>query len=265
MARENKLSEKGSVGWFDASRRRCVDHLRALLSIKMARASMLDLLSGWDSQPPTVKCALHSACVISYGRTFVHSETNTGKITYPTRQLMKASGFDIELHKHILDLRNRIIAHGDYGVFPSTMYLQSIGDERLPIVLGINVKSIFGISERSLADRYQTHLSACEFKLEELLNLECNELAIEAKLHPELFASSHNIPEVHELPLLIDSDLADIPRPSGPAGRVKDPSLPDGLSAYRYITLTHQIALQSSGKHLVINSGVQSEIELLSE
>lgn len=265
MARENKLNERGSTGWFDASRRRCVDHLRALLSIKMARASMLDLLGGWDSQPPTIKSALHSACVISYARTFVHSETNAGKITYPTRQLMKASGFDSELHKHILDLRNRMIAHGDYGVFPSTMYVQSIGDERLPIILGINVKSMFGVSERSLADRYLTHLSACESKLEELLNLECSDLAAEAKLHPELFASSHNIPEIRELPVLLDSDLADIPRPSGAAGRVEDPSLPDGLSAYRYITLTHQIGLRSSGKYIVMNDGVQSEIELFSE
>jgi hypothetical protein len=178
---------------------------------------------------------------------------------------MKASGFDSELHKHILDLRNRIIAHGDYGVFPSTMYLQSIGDERLPIVLGINVKSIFGVSERSLADRYVAHLSACESKLEELLGLECNELAIEAKLHPELFASSHNIPEVREALVLVNSNLADIPPPGGAAGRVEDPSLPDGLSAYRYITLTHQIALQNSGKHPVMNDGIRGEIELLSE
>ena len=175
---------------------------------------------------------------------------------------MKASGFDIELHKHILDLRNQMVAHGDYGVFPSTMYVQSIGDERLPIYLGINVKGLFGISDRGLAGRYGAHLSMCESKLAELLNLECGELAAQAQLHPELFDATHNIPEVQEQSTFTNLILSDIPRPSGPAGSVEDPSLPDGLSAYNYMTLIHQVPLQSSGKYLVTNNGVQSEIEL---
>jgi hypothetical protein len=106
---------------------------------------MADILSNWGSQTAATNGALHSACVISYARLFVHSETSTGKITYPSRHLMRAVGFDLELHKHILELRNQIIAHGDYHMFPSTMYLQSIGDNRLPIALGIKVKACSGL------------------------------------------------------------------------------------------------------------------------
>jgi len=177
---------------------RCVDHLRALLSIKMARSNVADILRNWDSQTSDIKSALHSACVISYARPFTHSATSKGKITYPAQQLVRTAGFDAELHKHVLDLRNKIIAHGDYGVFPSTMNVQTIGDDRLPIALGINVKGMFGIASRDLALRYENHLSICDNRLEQLLNLECNELAAEAKLHPDTFNATHNVPEVHQ-------------------------------------------------------------------
>jgi hypothetical protein len=134
-----KLSDKGSVEWFELSRRRCVDHLRALLSIKTARDSAVAILRDWSSQSAESNSALHSSCVIAYARPFTYAASKNGKVTYSTKGLMAASGFDKELHVHILDLRNQIIAHGDYGIFPATMYLQTAGDEQLPLRLGINV------------------------------------------------------------------------------------------------------------------------------
>jgi hypothetical protein len=242
------------------SRMRCVDHLRALLSIKMARSNIAEILRNWDSHTSDVKSALHSACVISYARAFTHSATSKGKITYPARQLVRTTGFDTELHKHVLDLRNQIIAHGDYGIFPSTMYVQTMGDERLPIVLGINVKSMLGIASRDLALRYENHLSICDSRLEQLLNLECSELAAGAKLHPDAFNATHNIPEVHEGPVPLGADLTNLPRPTGPAGTVENPSFPDGLSGYDYITLTHQIPLLESGEYVVTTNGIEQKI-----
>src|ERR1700722_5351001 len=134
------LANKGSVEWFEHSRRRCVDHLRSLLSIQMARNSANAILQQWTSQSAENNSALHSSCVIAYARPFTNAATKNGNIQYPTKKLMKAPGFDKELHFHILDLRHRLVAHSDYGIFPSTMYLQAIGDDRLPVTLGINVK-----------------------------------------------------------------------------------------------------------------------------
>ena len=189
-------SPKGTPEWFEASRRRCVDHLRALLAISASKSSITEILRGWDIHSAEIRSALHSACVMSYARPFSSSDTGSGKIFYPTKQLLKTIDFDVELHKHILSLRDRIIAHGDYGIFPSAMYLQAIGDERLPVTLGINVKGMLGIASRDLASRYEKHIAICARRLEEVLSQECNELAVQAKLDPNAFNSTHNIPEI---------------------------------------------------------------------
>jgi hypothetical protein len=254
-----KLATKGSAEWFEQSRRRCVDHLRALLSIKIARNSVATILRDWKSQSAEINSALHSACVIAYARPFTSALTRHGKITYPTKKLMAASGFDKELHRHILDLRNRIITHGDYDVFPSTMYVQTVGDEKLPLTLGINVKGILGIELHDLALRYERHFSTCAANLEETLNRECHELAAAARLHPSEFHKTHNIPEVGEV-FSPGLEFEDLPRPKGKAGVVESPAFPQELSGYRYITLTHQIPLIKSGKYVVTENGVPKEI-----
>jgi hypothetical protein len=252
------------VEWFELSRMRCVDHLRALLSIKTARDSATAILRDWNSQSPESNSARHSACVIAYARTFASALTNKGKVAYPTKRLMAALGFDKELHIHILHLRNQIIAHGDYGIFPSTIYVQTVGDERLPLSLGINVKVIFGIESYDLASRYEKHLSICDTNIEKILNDECNELASEARLHPSEFDKTHNIPLVKE-ELTLGLDFKDLPRPAGPAGAVENPVFPQGLSGYRYVTLTHQISLIKSGTYTVTEDGVSKELIFTSE
>jgi hypothetical protein len=219
---------KGTAEWFELSRRRCVDHLRALLSIQMARDSAEAILQQWEFQKGGNIAALHSSCVIAYARPFTNAATKNGNIKYPTKNLMGAPGFDKELHFHILDLRNRLIAHSDYAIFPSSIYLQTIGDQRLPITLGINVMGIFGMESYDLALRYHKHFSICATTLEQILNLECNELASEVRLHPAEFHKTNNIPEVKGQ-FSPGSELSEVPRPTGPAAAVEYPAFPEGL------------------------------------
>ncbi len=249
----------GSVEWFEAARWRCIDHLRALLSIRIAHDSAAAILRDWNSAQSITKAALHAACVIAYARPFTLAITKHGKVIYPTKTLKRTVGFDAELHTHILNLRNRLIAHSDYDVFPSTMYLQIIGDERLPVSLGLNVKGMIGIQEHALAARYEKHLSVCAGSIETALNQECNELALQSRLHPAEFSRGQNIPEVAQV-FKATSEEADIPPPIGPASEVANPSFPEALSGYNYITLTHQIALIADGKYTVHTNGVSSEI-----
>ena len=254
-----KPPNKGSVEWFERSRRPCVDHLRALLSLRMARDSATAIVRYWGLQSAENGSALHSSCVIAYARPFTNAATKSCNIKYPAKRLMATAGFDKELHLHILDLRNQLIAHSDYGVFPSSMYLQTIGDERLPLTLGIKVKGMFGIESHDLAQRYETHLSICVATVEQALNLECNELASEARIHPAEFDKTHNIPEVRQEGIILDSELRDLPGPTGPAASVDNPAFVDGLSGYRYITLTHQISLVKNGEYVFTEDGIAKE------
>jgi hypothetical protein len=254
----------GSAQWFERARQRCVDHLRALLSIKIARESIEALIGNWSQTDHITNAALHTACVVAYCRPFTTAKTKHGNVFYLRSQIAKALGFDSELHTHILELRHKLIAHSDYALFPSTMYCQTIGDERLPVSLGLNVKGMFGIEALVLAERYARHLQICDVAIEKALNEACAELAKESARYPTEFESTHNLQEERSKQTATTSSEL-LPPPSGPAGRVSDPSFPDGLTGYRYMTLRHQIALIQSGKYLVQIEGVATEIEFVAE
>lgn len=254
------IPEKGTLEWFALSRRRCVDHMRALLSIRYSHNNALSILELWESPNDNLKAALHSACIIAYSRPFKSAKTKRqGKVSYPTRSLMAAPGFDQDLHRHMLDLRDRLIAHSDYGAFPSTMYFQTIGDEKIPLMIGINVKGLFGILARELAARYEAHLRVCVMSIEKMLQDEGAQLAAEAQLHREIFDASHNVPSIRQA-VTVEPQQKITVRPVGPAASVENPSFPIGLSEYVYQTATYQIPMLSSGTYTMMMNGEPAEI-----
>ena len=251
--------KEGTVTWFERARRECVDHLRALNSIRMAHECVSEILTHWATNDGVTATGLHSASVIAYARPFTKAQTKFGNVAYPVSVLKKAPGFDRELHLHLMDLRNRLIAHADYGLLASTMYLQLIGDEKLPVAMGVNVKSMLGFEARSLAQRYQAHFVACMTSIEERLNRELREVATEAQKYPAEFHATHNVP-VAMSELKPTTELTDFPGPTGPAGDVAEPSFPEGLSGYRYRTLQHQLPLIESGTYTIHERGSPKEV-----
>ena len=225
----------------------------------MAHECISEILARWATNDGVTAAGLHSASVIAYARPFTPAPTKVGKVTYAVSALKKAPGFDHELHSHLMVLRNRLIAHADYGLLASTMYLQTIGDEKLPVEMGINVKSMFGFEARSLAERYQTHFVACMTSIEETLNRELREVATQAQKYPEEFHATHNVP-IAMSELEPTRELKDFPGPTGPAGDVAEPSFPEGLSGYRYRTLQHQLALIESGTYTIHEPGEPKEV-----
>lgn len=252
---------EGTVEWFEVARHRTIDHMRALLAMRGAHQSVVTLLQNWDALDVDAARALHESAVISYARPFTPAATTAGKIAYAISAVRKADGFDRQLHDHLLDVRNRMIAHADYGVFPSAMTVQTTGDEALPVALVILVKNLAGIQERELAERYQRHFRACMEAIESALNSEVAELVAHARKHPTAFEASHNVPMSIE-EWKAGPDFADLPTPTGPASRVPEPLFPKELSGYRYLTLQHQVPLIDAGKYTVHFDGKPVEIEL---
>lgn len=253
--------EEGTARWFEMARRRCIDHLRALHSIQSAHSFIAGMLQGWATIDPTTNAALHTACVIAYSRPFTTARTAEGTVIYPLKDLKRVPSFDAEFHSHLMDLRDRLIAHADYGIFPSTMYMQTIGDEKLPIRLGIKVKGMLGIESRSLAGKYEKHIAAAAVTIESSLNRDCTELAEHARRHPAVFESTHNVPLAsREVKFGVTEEA--FPEPTGEAATVEEPSFPEHLSGYRYQTLTHEIALITGGTYVIHENGVPKEIIL---
>lgn len=254
-----KRHKEGSLAWFQHARERCVDHLRAITSIRSADTSISTILARWTTEDVAILASLHSATVIAYAQPFTPARTKVGKVSYGESALKKAPGFDRDLHSHLLTLRNQLIAHSDYDFFPSTMYLQTVGDEMLPVAMGVNVKSMFGIEARSLAERYQVHFRSCMKSIEETLNQELREIARQARNYPTEFNASHNVP-ISTSEANLATEFLDFPGPTGPSSHVSEPSFPEGLRGYRYVTLQHLLALIGSGKHTIHDHGIQKEV-----
>lgn len=212
------------------------------------------ILDRWTAADLSSLIALHSACVVAYARPFTPAFTRHGRVQYGTRALEKARGFDRQLHSHLVELRHRLIAHGDYDLLPSTMYVQTIGDEMLQISIGVNVKTMAGLASSGLAQRYRAHFLACMSALEERLNQELRELATEARKYPSEFNATHNV-RMDTRQWQPSSRLAEFPGPTGPASDVEEPSFPEGMSGYRYVILRHQFALIESGTYTVHTDG----------
>ncbi len=245
---------EGTREWFDSARHQCVDHLRALVSVRTANEYLTAILTRFIDTDPTTVAGLHSASVIAYARPFVSAKTIEGERRYPEGKLRKASGFDRQLHDHLLSLRHRLIAHADYALLASTMNIQTIGDEALPVQMEINVKTIYGITDRQLGLRYQAHFQACMRFMEESLNQEVRELNLQSKKYPMEFAATHNIPAV-ERDVTLSPQFADFPAPEGPASTVAEPAFPSDLAGYRYLTLYHTVPLLSSGEYPIHQDG----------
>jgi len=139
------------------------------------------------------------------------------------------------------------------------MYLQTVGDEKLPVAMGVDVKYIVGIEARPLAERYQAHFWTCLTMIEEMLNRDLREIAARAQTHPEEFHATHNIP-VAILEVKPTIELADFPGPIGAAVDVDEPTFPVGLSGYKYLTVRHELALIERGTYSIHDRGIPMEI-----
>lgn len=252
-----KLDESSSE-WFTHTQRRCVDHLRALISINWAQQYAAKIVSLWASNDFVVLSALHAASVAAYCRPFTSQKTKNGLRLYPDKTLKDAIGFDLELHDHLIVLRKKMIAHSDYDVLRSTMFMTKAPDNKTPISVGINVKSLVGIETLNLAERYVSHFAFCVQFVQEKFKGEFKQLASHLRKYPNHFVETLS-PEKIELPPT--KVLRKFTGPIGPASTVEEPSFSSNLLGYRYNLYRHELALIESGSYKFTNeAGEEGEI-----
>jgi len=256
----SKLDEDSSE-WFKLARRRCVDHLRALVSINSAQQYAAKVIDCWTGNDFVVLSALHTACVAAYCRPFTSQKTKDGQRLYPDKLLKNTQGFDKELHEHLIILRKKMIAHSDYDILRSTMYMMSMPDNKTPISVGINVKSLAGIELSQLAERYVAHFSFCVQHIQKTFKDEFRELANHLRKHPNHFEETMQRKKIDLPP---SKELKKLTGPVGPASTVEEPSFPADLSGYRYILYRHELPLIESGSYKFTNDdGSQGEMTLV--
>ena len=132
----------------------------------LALANVRRLLEGWTTLDAVVQSALHARAVISYAEPFVHEPW-----AYQTKELKSVPGFDAEVHDHLLELRNKLIAHSDEEFSEGTLIaLFADIDVKLDdgrtfkdhLFSGLNVRTtaLDGVHSRDLTERYEGHIQA---------------------------------------------------------------------------------------------------------
>jgi len=174
------VAARGSKEWFDIQKKHVLREVRGADGFALALANVRRLLEGWTTLDAVVKSALHARAVISYAEPFVHEPW-----AYQTKELRSVTGFDAEVHDHLLELRNKLIAHSDEEFSEGTLIaLFADIDVKLDdgrtfkdhLFSGLNVRTtaLDGVHSRDLTERCEAHIQAtlnyANSKLEKHLN-----------------------------------------------------------------------------------------------
>jgi hypothetical protein len=140
-------------------------HLRALDQINQARRCLVKLSQEGDTLDDVVMSALFTSAVIHYSRPFGKNrggQTNSPR--YRIKELRNA-GFDRVLHDHLLDLRDKLVAHQDGTLLPARIGQFTIEihehDVEIPVQTFAVVFALQGIAAKELVARYLEHVTTC--------------------------------------------------------------------------------------------------------
>jgi len=114
----------------------------------------------------SIKEALFQAAIISYAKPFITTETTKGKVQLPTKPLQNTPLFEVNVHKHMVDLRHKLIAHDDLtAIEPKYAWVSLVDNSNpngsiIPFQAHLNNSCISYPQERRDFDKMQAHVKA---------------------------------------------------------------------------------------------------------
>jgi len=166
--------DRGTIAWFKHRKRILLRDISAFDDFNAAHSAIeriLEAADDWASTDPTdqLKGALFMIAVVTYARQFVESSTTGGKKeTFGIRRLKSGANFDRELHKQLIELRHRLIAHDDREALPPALYMYGAeividggSVERKPIAATLASYSFNSVATQLFLRKMQKHLLIC--------------------------------------------------------------------------------------------------------
>lgn len=109
--------------------------------------------------------AVFCFAIVKYAKPFTDTETSFGRTRYPVRHLKVESDFDHELHTHLIELRNTLIAHDDLeSIEPRILqFCLSIAPSgfSVPISIGVSNKCLSYPIDTQSVEKLRAHVEAC--------------------------------------------------------------------------------------------------------
>lgn len=99
---------------FSRCRRDCFLSIKAYQNVRASLLAFEKLCSALHTNDNFLLSSFFYMGVVRYAKPFLNNRSESGNITYPIKQLKKNSSFSLEMHEHILELRNTLIAHDDF-------------------------------------------------------------------------------------------------------------------------------------------------------
>lgn len=102
---------------------------------------------------------------VSYAKPFVNAKNSDGGVVrYPIAPLKRAEGFLPEMHAHLLEIRNTLVAHDDFTYIEPRIIMANLNDPRsgakIPISITVTNKCISYPSEFDDVKKMKGHVAA---------------------------------------------------------------------------------------------------------
>jgi hypothetical protein len=158
---------EGSEEWADNITENARQHLLAHHDVLAAHIFIKKLVDDWDTLEDVLRAALFQSAVTVYARPFVDNRNSTGpnrRFSIPSRVSRTIPDYDRALHKHILSLRQTLIAHQDTSVVKaqlSHMTLTNQQEGKPPLIVQTEgkVKALNAIAKKEIAEHYLKHMA----------------------------------------------------------------------------------------------------------
>jgi hypothetical protein len=251
----------GSIGWFKARKRELLAHVRALEDFRTAYALISRLVEDTDGENDVteqLRGALYMSAVVTYARQFLPSNTNYGeRRTYPTRHLKSDARFDQKIHTHLMDVRNKMIAHDDGEQLPPQLLILNItvndaDEDAKPLVATVRSYSLSSAKGTKFLKSVQDHLEGCVTVVQSTMHDGLEDYLIQSSAHPQASRGAAESPlsgikrsfttesgKANEVQKLFKLDELNAEIISVPQGNLHN-------KAYTYRMLTYSIALPSA-------------------
>jgi hypothetical protein len=158
--------KRGTPAWFKHEKLHLVEGLKAFDSFETATHSFAKLVALGANGDEVLRESLHTAGVIHYGRPFSANRVGDVKYSFPKTIIKSQPGYEEDVHQHLVDLRNKLVAHSDRDFADGNLFKRrwmfTVESETFEALAGaaILAKTINTLQDMVLAEKFLTHVKA---------------------------------------------------------------------------------------------------------
>jgi hypothetical protein len=232
---------KGTREWFRARKLAIIEHAKAIDDFDSAVSNFSKLVTLGPDSDADLQAALHGMGVISYARPFVADRA------FSKRLISSQPGFRGDIHDHLIELRNKLVAHSDAEFADGRLFVGMLNLKvdssraSLPTGAVVMIRNLHTLGDFELAKAYLTHSQAALQASRDTIYGALEEYARASVDYPEAddaFAKPANagiVVDGPEFPLPLAGGTVEIPGVSlNPEQLLSLPPLKFGSDGYLY-------------------------------